>query len=132
MAAEVGLSPPQFWELTLWEFILYVEGRSKVWERTRELTAWQTALLMNAQGVKPRVTVDRLLGRRNINNDAIAAFIGEKDAKPKSKGAEKGLEGAEKERKKDAFRMMMRRKTSEAKTAHAKKKAADKARKAGG
>jgi len=87
---------------------------------------------MNVQGCKPRVTVDRLLGRKNINNEAIAAFVGEKDAKPKSKGAERGLEGAEKERKKDSFRMMMRRKTTEAKAAHAKKKTADKARKAGG
>lgn len=131
LAAEVGLSPPQFWDLTFREFVLYVEGRTRVWERHREQVAWHAANLMNAWGVKPKVTVDRLLKRHAVNNDAVAAMIGDRDAPPRSKKQEAGLVGTEKERKKDAFRKMMRRKTAEAKAAHAKKKAADAARRAG-
>ena len=64
-AVAAGIQPREFWRLTPWEVTLVTEAKAIADEGKLELVAWQTALLLNVHVPrgKPRVTVDKLLGR---------------------------------------------------------------------
>lgn len=63
------MKPEEFWRLSYWEFVLYLEGYRRRNVNQLELAAWMTSHLMNAHGPKQRVTPDRLLGRKQKKRD---------------------------------------------------------------
>lgn len=134
----MGVTPSQFWDLTHWEFVVIARGAKKRVDREMRKAAWVVAHVGNFLGVKPKMTIDRLLKRRGpINNDALAAMIPTKEelergglGAPKSRAGESAAIKAEQERAKQAFVEMMRVKAAEAKVAYRKKQEAERARKA--
>lgn len=120
-----------------------IEKRVDERNRQLELLAWSTANIMNSNGIKPRVSTEKLLKRppKEMNNDAVAAMLagsardplahrlgrrapkGAKDAKgapttaPKGRRAKRDpkTEAEAVAAKKEAFRAMMRARDADAK-----------------
>lgn len=87
VAAEVGLLPDQWWEMTPREFELHVKGFRNRMERELERLAWHAANIINAipyfgKGRKKAVTIDQLLGRKReftfTDADSFRKFMHER------------------------------------------------------
>ena len=65
-AAEIGIDPNSFWDMTFRDFALYHEGYCKRIDREMQMLAWACANIMNCwvpKG-KPKITVNKLLPRQ--------------------------------------------------------------------
>lgn len=94
-AASLGLKPDDFWGrpddiytgLTLREFDLFVQGKTKEVERSQEMLAWHAANIMSMWAKKgSKITPAKLLGRsESITPEEMKAKLAEKAAKERRK-----------------------------------------------
>ena len=64
LAATYGLTPDQFYRMTLREVELWIQGREDMWSRIMEVLAWMQTNLINIHIAKGRrVTMDDVLPR---------------------------------------------------------------------
>lgn len=69
MAARMGLSLHEFWDMSPQEFFAYSKGYNLRMDDLQHLAAWQAAAIINhmprmGSGRRQPVTVDDLMGRR--------------------------------------------------------------------
>ena len=91
-AASIGLSPSEFWALSLTEFSAVCEGNKIAKKHEMHSLAWSTANLMNCW-VKKKITVNKLLGNQDQKTLESGSDIRDKMRKRKEQREQKEFWG---------------------------------------